>query len=72
MKSIPTTGQVRKLIAGLGMTHQEIADTLGVSRSAVDKWTGESDSRDIPMPAWILLQLLADQHPTHRLTKRRR
>ena len=68
----PTREKVKAVVDSIGMTHQQIADELGVSLSAVDKWTGEADFREIPLPCWTLLLLMADEHPTHRLTKRRK
>ncbi len=67
----PSKAQIRAVIDYLGMTHRQIAEALGVSVSAVDKWTGGAEPRRIPAACWILLLLLADSHPTHRLVKRR-
>lgn len=67
---VPARDDVRAVIRELGMTHQQVAEALGVSRSAVDKWTGELDARTISKPCWTLLLLLADKHPRYRLTRR--
>lgn len=67
---VPAREDVRTLIRELGMTHQQVADALGVSRSAVDKWTAELDARTISKPCWALLLLLADKHPDFRLISR--
>jgi hypothetical protein len=71
MDGRPTREQVKAVIERLAMSHQQVADELGVSRSAVDKWTGKAESRAIPWPCWTLLLLLADKHPAYRLTRRR-
>jgi DNA-binding transcriptional regulator YiaG len=68
----PLTEEVKAVIERLDMTHLRIAELLGVSRSAVDKWTGITDARQIPPPCWTLLLLLANEHPTHKLLKRSR
>jgi DNA-binding transcriptional regulator YiaG len=68
----PSKKEVKAQVERLGMTHLRIAELLGVSRSAVDKWTGKTDAREIPPPCWTLLLLLADEHPTHKLLKRSR
>jgi DNA-binding transcriptional regulator YiaG len=70
MSSAPT---LPKAIVDSGLTHGELADWLGVSKSAVHKWasSAEDNVRQLPMPVWALLLLLTDQHPKLKLTKRR-
>ena len=69
----PTPEDVRELFLTLEMTHQQVADALGVTKSVVDKWASTgTDGRSIPTLTWTVLVMLADKHPTHRIVRRRR
>ena len=70
---LPSKREIHAVIEASGMTHAELAEWLGVSKSGVHKWasSAEDNVRQLPMPVWALLLLLTDQHPTLRLAKRR-
>jgi hypothetical protein len=69
----PTPEQIRQLIEGKGVSGQDAAALLKVSRFAWVKWVtheGSQNHRPIPAATWELLLLKLDAHPTLKLVKR--
>ena len=66
-----TKDQVRRLRKQLGMTQQELADTLGTTQTSVARW--EMGLHQISEPTARLLKLLAQaQEPTRKRTRKKR
>lgn len=67
---------VRRLVAAIkkkkGLSQADVASQIGMSVSGLKKAMAAGKThREIGGPAYQLLQLLADEHPSWRLIKKR-
>lgn len=57
----PLTGRELKLLRqAMGLTQQQLAEQIGVSREAVARW--EIETRGISQPMTMLIRILADRY----------
>ena len=58
-----TGAQVKKAMAELGFTQQQLADELGVARNTVNRWA--NDLEPIPRIAELAIGALAGRRPRY-------
>lgn len=66
-----TAATIRAARDAAGLTCQEAADLVGVTRGTWNRWEGNtSRNTEIPSAHWTLFLLVTDQHPEFMLKKR--
>lgn len=75
----PTPGEIRQARQQAGLTQAQAAQLVSAAQNQPYRtWQGyEVDAgkpghRAIPLAAWELFLLLTEQHPTHRIVRRRK
>lgn len=66
----PSPADVRKLLEGSGLSREQFAELVHVSKLTVHKWVLPNDNpnhRGIPLAAWELLLLKLGHHPSKKL-----
>ncbi|MFM0607660.1 transcriptional regulator [Paraburkholderia sediminicola] len=66
----PSPAEVRQLLENSGLSREQFAELVHVSKLTIHKWVLPDDNqnhRGIPLAAWELLLLKLDKHPTKKL-----
>lgn len=66
----PTPGDVRSLLDESGLSREQFAELVHVSKLTIHKWVlpvENQNHRGIPLAAWELLLLKLGKHPTKKL-----
>lgn len=76
--ALPTPEDVRLTRLQAGLTQTQAAQLVSTAQGQPYRtWqgyeveTGQPGHRTIPLAAWELFLLITDQHPTHRMVRRR-
>ncbi|MFM0347672.1 helix-turn-helix domain-containing protein [Paraburkholderia sp. RL17-347-BIC-D] len=66
----PSPAEVRQLLEDSGMSREQFAELVHVSKLTIHKWVlpeGNQNHRGIPLAAWELLLLKLGKHPSKKL-----